>query len=634
MKTKNFPARMVHFAIDIALMFPAWALARWIYLSDNSLSIPLLHWPTLLALFICFFIAFFAGKVYAVLWTHSFVKDTYRLIASCAAGSVLFIIASLACLPALPIALAVLSALWYSLFALFSRMISRDFLPRFKQSTRQSGFFTIGEPPKERNILIVGAGEAGRLVLSEYHRKGIDSHIAGFVDDDPAKVGMIINGKKVFAPTEKLPRVIEEEGVNEIILAFPSAPKQEVTRVVQIIRRVSPAMPVKILPSHTRLFENPLSPDIREIGIADLLDREETRLDTASIESMLAGKRVLITGAGGSIGSELSKQLLKFPIASLVAVGKGEHSIYQLARTLFEYEEYLEEKRDISFHIADARDRQMMAKLLRNSAPDIIFHAAAHKHVPLCEFNEAEAIMNNICGTRNLLEEALHFPIERFVLVSTDKAVRPTSIMGATKRAAELITWHYAEKGMNASIVRFGNVIGSRGSVIPLFREQIERGGPVTVTHPDITRFFMSIPEAALLVLNAAAYAKGGEIFVLDMGKQYRVMEIAENLIRLYGLEPHRDIEIRITGLRPGEKLYEELIYQGTLDPTENPKILTLAHDGPPQCAAAVEKFFSEMDTLHTKSAIEIRMMLQQLVPEYSFNEEEFAKRSNRRLVT
>ncbi len=634
MKIHKTALRFFHVVLDVALLFAAWGATRCLFAHDYGLSVPFLHHPVLLTLTGCFIVPFLTWKIYTVLWTHSFVKDTYRLVVACATGSTLFLCANYVFTLSLPVSTAVFLSLLFSLSTIASRMFVRDFLPHLEKPQQRSGFFTVGELPKERKILIVGAGEAGRLVLSEYHRKGIDHHIAGFIDDDPGKVGMIINGKKVFASTEKIAGAMEAHGVNEIILAFPSAPKKEAARVVQHIRRAAPAMPIKILPSHTKLFENPISPDIREIGIADLLDREETPLDTASIEKMLAGKKVLITGAGGSIGSELCKQLLKFPVATLIAIGKGEHSIYQLAHALYEYQDFLEEKREIAFRIADVRNTTMLKKIFAEFSPHIVFHAAAHKHVPLMEFNEAEAVFNNILGTKNILEEASHAEVERFVFVSTDKAVRPTSVMGATKRAAEIITRHYAQRGLNASIVRFGNVIGSRGSAIPLFREQIERGGPVTVTHPDITRFFMSIPEAALLVLNAAAYAKGGEIFVLDMGRQYRVMEIAENLIRLYGLAPHKDIEIKITGLRPGEKMFEELSYDGNLVPTENRKIFHLTHDAPGAYNAYFTQFIAEIDSLPTKSPAEIRKALQKIVPEYQFNEEELERRNNRRLVT
>lgn len=623
-----------HFSFDIAFVFPAWAFARWLFLLDGTQSISLIHVPALLIFAASFIAPFMLGKIYAVLWTHSFVKDTYRLILACLAGCIIFPVINYLFYLSLPSAFTILASLIFSLFAILSRMLSRDYFSRMISPAKHSGFFTVGELPKERKILIIGAGEAGRLVLSEYHRKGIDHHIAGFVDDDPKKVGMIINGKQVFAPTEKIPQVIEPHGVNEIILAFPSAPKKEVTRVVQLIRKASPTIPIKILPSHTKLFENPLTPDIREIGIADLLEREETQLDASSIEKMLVGKNILITGAGGSIGSEICKQLFKFPIASLIAVGKGEHSIYQLARRLFDYQEFLQEKRDIAFRIADVRNSKMMEKIFREFSPHLVFHAAAHKHVPLMEFNEAEAVLNNIVGTNTLLDTAMNSLVERFILISTDKAVCPTSVMGATKRAAEIIVQNYASKGISASIVRFGNVIGSRGSVIPLFREQIERGGPVTVTHPDITRFFMSIPEAALLVLNASAYAKGGEIFVLDMGRQYRVMEIAESLIRLYGLEPHKDIEIQITGLRPGEKMFEELSYDGKLEPTENRKIFRLTHNAPHAHGDNLNQFLSEIQSLPDKCPAEIRKMLQMIVPEYQFNSEELERRNNRRFIS
>ncbi|MCX7677797.1 MAG: polysaccharide biosynthesis protein [Spirochaetes bacterium] len=631
MKINHASLRLSSLVIDCALILALWAFLRFLYSHDFSRNLPFFHWPFLILASASFVIPFFSSKIYAVLWTHSYLKDTYRLIIACAVGTVLFLLANHFSALRFPVSFALLYAILFALCAIGWRIAIRDFFARHKKNNANEGFFTIGELPKEHKILIVGAGEAGRLVLSEFYRKAIDHHIVGFIDDDTTKVGMIINGKKVFATTEKIGTIIKAYGISEIILAFPSAPKKEIARVVHLIRKSSPALPIKILPSHTKLFENPLTPDIREIGIADLLDREETQLDTSSIEEMLAGKKVLITGAGGSIGSEICKQLLKFPITSLVAIGKGEHSIYQLARALFEYQDFLQEKRDIAFRIVDIRNREMIQQIFFEFSPHIVFHAAAHKHVPLLEFNETEAILNNILGTKILIEEAKKANVERFVFVSTDKAVRPRSIMGATKRAAEIIIQSHAREGFNASIVRFGNVIGSRGSVIPLFREQIERGGPVTVTHPEITRFFMSIPEAALLVLNAAAYAKGGEIFVLEMGRQYRVMEIAENLIRLYGLQPHKDIEIKITGLRPGEKMNEELSHDGTLQPTKNPKIYYAKSDFPSE--DRIHQFFQEIISIHSKSPLEIRQMLKDLIPEYEYDCEEILKRNARRVV-
>jgi FlaA1/EpsC-like NDP-sugar epimerase len=625
-------------AVDIAFILLAWTGAYLVYgYRLPGAPPPFFTTAGFIVLPAVYIIPFIAGKIYQVLWEKSYVKDVYRLLLANAAGSALFVAASLAMPATLPLTLAVLTALFASGSTVLYRMIIRDFLPRFSPGGIPSGgYFTIGQIPRERKILIIGAGEAGRLVLSEYHRKGIDRHIAGFVDDDSSKIGRILNGKMVFGATAKLPQVIRDRGINEAIIAFPSAPRGEVNRVIGLIQRAAPALPVKILPPYTRIFENPLSPDLREIGITDILDREELTLDTASMEKNFAGTTVLVTGAGGSIGSELCKQLLKFRVKKLIALGRGEHSIYTLIRALTDYLAFQQEKPEIDYRVADVRDAAMMDRIFGELQPQTVFHAAAHKHVPLMEFNEAEAVRNNVGGTRNVLEAASRHGAERFVLVSTDKAVRPANVMGATKRAAEIMALECFRGGaLKTSIVRFGNVIGSRGSVIPLFREQIERGGPVTVTHPEVTRFFMSIPEAALLVINAAAYSSGGEIFVLDMGRQYRVLDVAKSLIRLHGLEPERDIEIKITGLRPGEKMYEELSYgEGELTATGNRKILMLKKEPSGQNRAAIDKFVAGMATMHTLSPVEVRQALRDLVPEYSFDAGELSWRDTGRLAT
>ena len=601
-------------------------------------SIPLLPGlPSLLIVPLSFILSFGLFSIYNVLWEQSCARDFYRIILSSLGAAALILACILIFDLPVPIGTALTACIIMGGTSLLYRMLIRDFLPGlFGGGPGLGGFFTIGQLPREKRILIVGAGEAGRLVLTEYQRKGIDRHIAGFADDDPAKIGRILNGKKVFASTSKLPQIIRDHTINEVIIAFPSAPRRDTVRVVSLIQRASPTIPVKTLPPHTRIFENPLSPDLREIGIADILEREEITLDAESIQGIFSGKTVLITGAGGSIGSELCKQLLKFRIKKIIALGRGEHSIYTLIKSLNEYLKYQEEKPEIEYRVADVRDASMLGAVFSELRPHIVFHAAAHKHVPLMEFNEREALGNNVLGTRNVLEAASRNGVERFVLISTDKAVRPVNVMGATKRAAEIFTQHYhREKGLRTSIVRFGNVIGSRGSVLPLFREQIERGGPVTVTHPDVTRYFMSIPEAALLVINAAAYSLGGEIFVLDMGKQYRVMDVAESLIRLYGLEPGRDIGIEITGLRPGEKMYEELSYNETdLTPTENRKILILHREHEPFKQETLDGFLSEIEDYYSMTPTSLRECLRRLVPEFSFNEEELSGRDTGRLVT
>jgi FlaA1/EpsC-like NDP-sugar epimerase len=365
----------------------------------------------------------------------------------------------------------------------------------------------------------------------------------------------------VFCDTGGASRLVRDRGVSEVIIAMPSVGSEKINRIASLIRRDHRSIPIKVLPHAFELDERkPLSISLRDIGISDLIGREEVRVDAGAVEKKFAGKTVLITGAGGSIGCELCRQLLKYNIRKLVAVGRGEFSMYNLIRVLNEDAAFLSGGTSIEYRIADIKDRRLMSAVFDRYRPDIVFHAAAHKHVPLMEFNEAEAVQNNVGGTLNLLDLAHEYGAAEFVFISTDKAVNPTSIMGATKRIAEILAGHYFRtRGLKTSIVRFGNVIGSRGSVIPLFMEQIERGGPVTITHPDVTRYFMTIREAAMLVLEAGLLGKGGEIFVLDMGDPIRISELAEHLVRMSGLEPGRDIALEYTGLRPGEKLHEEL---------------------------------------------------------------------------
>ena len=485
-----------------------------------------------------------------------------------------------------------------------------------------------------RRILIVGAGEAGRMILSEYARRGWDRDIAGFADDDRAKIGRIIGGTKILCTLDGM-GVPAAYGISEAIVAMPSAGTGAIDRAVSILRRENPDIIIKT-PVFTKIFERSLSPDLREVGIADLLGREEFMIDAAAMQERFAGRTVLVTGAGGSIGSELCRQLLKFRIARLVALGRGEFSIYSLAKSLAEQMYFLESGAEIVYRIADVGDTRMLDGIFAAYRPDIVIHAAAHKHVPLMEFNEAEAIRNNVLGSRNVFDAAHRHGAAECVMVSTDKAVRPTSVMGASKRVAELVAMYYfLEKGLRTSIVRFGNVIGSRGSVIPLFREQILKGGPVTVTHPEVTRYFMSIPEASILVLNAAAYAAGGEVFALDMGKQYRVVDVARSLIRLFGYVPERDIRIEYTGLRPGEKLYEELFYdQSLLAQTDNARIFRLNAPAERYDRRAIEDFLEKtIPSLYTLDARAIREAVRSVVPEYEFVLPS-ASASGNRLVT
>lgn len=411
--------------------------------------------------------------------------------------------------------------------------------------------------PVRKRALLVGAGEAGQMVARELSQRpdvGVD--LVGVLDDDPQKVHNRIGRLTVFGTTGDLPRLVEDLFIDQVIIAMPSAPPSEVRRIVDMCRAAE--VETRILPGLFELINGRVSvSQLREISLSDLLGREPVELDSASIAGYIEGKRVLVTGAGGSIGSELCRQIMRFQPHSLVLVGKGENSIFSISQELKQRAEPVR----IHTIIADVRDHKRMLNIFEKFQPQVVFHAAAHKHVPLMEDNVGEAVDNNIRGTQNVAELATEFKVETFVLVSSDKAVHPSSIMGATKRMAELVIQDLARRSTTKYVaVRFGNVLDSRGSVIPIWRQQIAAGGPVTVTHPDATRYFMLIPEAVQLIIQAGALGSGGEIFVLDMGKPVRIAELAHDLIKLSGLHPGQDIEIKYIGLRPGEKLHEELL--------------------------------------------------------------------------
>ena len=427
-------------------------------------------------------------------------------------------------------------------------------------------------PPRKssaRRALIVGAGDAGALVVRELQRSSqLNLVPMGLLDDDRAKQHQEIHGVPVIGYIADLPEVLAQKTVDEVVFAIPSAPGR-------VVRLVNDACRLKGIPSRTmpgiyELIGGRVSVSrLREVDITDLLRREPTQVDEAMIGAVLTGKCVLVTGAGGSIGQEVCRQIARWKPAALAMLGHGENSIFE---AVLELRDTFPELR-LSPIIADVKDRQRMDEVLASHGIQVIFHAAAHKHVPLMQANVSEAVENNIFGTENVVEAALQAGVERLVLLSTDKAIRPANVYGATKRIAEMIVLDAARRSAAAfTVVRFGNVLGSRGSVIPLFKRQIAAGGPVQITHPDMERYFMTIPEAVHLVLQAASMGHGGEAFLLDMGEQVRIVDLAEDLIRLSGLEPGRDIEIEFTGVRPGEKLREELweqdrVYQKTAHP-------------------------------------------------------------------
>lgn len=424
---------------------------------------------------------------------------------------------------------------------------------------------------KTRHVLVIGAGDAGALVVREMQKNPqLGLRPIGYLDDDQDKQRHQILGVPVVGKLMDLNRALTNRRVDEVIIAIPSVGGKVVRMVTDVCRLKGVSF--RTMPGLYELIGGKVSVNrLREVDITDLLRREPAQIQNELIGAALTGKRVLVTGAGGSVGHELCRQIARWSPSLLVLLGHGENSIFEVSLELQEDFPSL----PIQPIIADIRDLVRLQSVFNNTRPQVVFHAAAHKHVPLMESNVEDAVTNNIIGTRNVVQAAITVETERLVLISTDKAVRPANVMGATKRIAEMIVLEAAQHtGRAFSVVRFGNVLGSRGSVVPLFKRQIAHGGPITITHPDMKRYFMTIPEAVHLVLQAASMGQGGELFLLNMGQQVRILNLAEDLIRLSGLEPGKDIEIIYTGIRPGEKLSEDLWEAGAqYQPTAHSEI-------------------------------------------------------------
>ena len=487
-------------------------------------------------------------------------------------------------------------------------------LPRLLARTMRGGNNRRRSTADWKRVLLVGAGDAAKLVVKELRS---NSHLKlkpiGFVDDDVAKHGHVLMDLPILGSLDSISKHVREQAVAELIIAMPSAPGDVVRKVVRA--GLDCGIPTLTVPSLPELLSRKVGKSsLREVEIQDLLRREAIVTDLAAVAELATGETVLVTGAGGSIGSELSRQLARLAPARMILLGHGENSIFDI---LHELQPAFP---GVSFVpiIADVRDQARMLSVLKTYRPYALFHAAAHKHVPLMEENVIEAITNNVLGTRSVVYAAVEAGVERLVFISTDKAVRPTSVMGATKRVAEQIVQYSAIKhDRNFVSVRFGNVLGSRGSVVPTFLRQISAGGPVTVTHPEMQRFFMTIPEAVQLVLQAGALGRGGEVFVLDMGEPIRVVDIAKDLIRLSGLSVGTDIELRFTGIRPGEKLYEEMFFSAeNVVPTDHPKVLR-ARNGmlPEGTRGRIEVLLKAAEMEEPDE--ELRRILQSLVPDF-----------------
>jgi FlaA1/EpsC-like NDP-sugar epimerase len=428
---------------------------------------------------------------------------------------------------------------------------------RFTWRVLQERAFRDNIPALQKRVLIVGAGDAGVLALRELknlnYRQG---RPVGFIDDAREKQRLELHSLPVLGTREDIPEVVKRHNVDEIIIAMPSADGDAIREVIKLSETCN--VQLKILPGVYDILSGKVSVNpIREVQVEDVLGREPVVLNLDEVSSYINGQVVLVTGAGGSIGSEICRQVAKFRPTLLVLVGHGENSIFDIEQELLD--EHIDLK--LTTEVLDIKDLRKVDRVFKHYKPHVVFHAAAHKHVPLMERNPEEALKNNVLGTKNLAEASVQTGVKTFVLISTDKAVNPTSVMGASKRIGEMVIQSMDKVSATKFVaVRFGNVLGSRGSVIPTFKKQIAKGGPLTVTHPDMLRYFMTIPEASQLVIQAGAMANGGEIFILDMGKPIKIVDLAVDLIRLSGLEPGKDIEIKFSGIRPGEKLYEELL--------------------------------------------------------------------------
>lgn len=534
--------------IDATIVAVTSFLALWIRFDGQRMAYyENLTWQHLIFVMGAAVSCLFLLKLYHRLWRYASIGEVVSIGAAVTLFSSLIFIYDVWRQSLLPISVYVLFFLLSILLIGMSRFVLRLYM-RFRR--RQAGHCS--------RVLIVGAGDAGVMIAREIRNSYFnEKRLIGFVDDDPDKVNGALLGVKILGNSAKLPVLVGQHRIDEIIIAMPSAGGSVIKHIMRVCQPLR--CTVKTLPGMYELIDGKVTVrQLRDVAVEDLLRRDPVRLENEKIMHCLRGRRVLITGAGGSIGSELCRQVLRASPSALYLLGRGENSIYEIESEL---RLYADDAIKIVSVIADIRDKARLKNVFEELRPEVVFHAAAHKHVPLMERQPIEAVRNNIFGTKNVAEVANFTGVDRFVMISTDKAVNPTSVMGASKRAAEMIIQNMNRNSRTRfTTVRFGNVLGSRGSVLPLFQKQIARGGPITITHSEMKRYFMTIPEAAQLVLQAGAMAEGGEVFVLDMGAPVKIYDLACDLIALSGLKAEEDIKIEFTGLRPGEKLYEELL--------------------------------------------------------------------------
>ena len=556
---------------------------------------------------ICIFAAY---RMYSTLWSFASIMDFFNVVKAVLISSVFQFIGIHMLAWPIPRSFIVLYIGWLGIAAVFPRMMIR-----ILRGGRRIPLQAIGK--QAIPVMLIGAGEAGSIILQEFkNSKFVEKEIVCVIDDDPKKWGTFIHGVPVVGGRRKITQSVVRFGIQEIVLAIPTLKPHERKNIINICQQTGCKM--STLPGIYQLINCDVKVSmLRDVQIEDLLGREAVRTDLESIMSYVKDQKVMVTGGGGSIGSELCRQIADDQPKQLIIIDNYENAAYELQMELGRKHPEL----DVIVLIVSVQNRRKIREIFEQYKPDLVFHAAAHKHVPLMEYSPCEAIKNNVFGTMNVASEANRSGVKRMVLISTDKAVRPTNIMGASKRICEMVIQTYNQRSKTEYVaVRFGNVLGSNGSVVPLFKQQIREGGPVTVTHPDIIRYFMTIPEAVSLVLQAGAYAQGGEIFILDMGEPVKILDLAENMIRLSGLVPGEDIEIKFTGLRPGEKLYEELLIDDdNKKETANKRIFI----GQPIKIDEAE-FDEKMKELEKATFSEdenIRRVVKKLVPEYTIQQ-------------
>jgi len=599
--------RLLVFLVDIILIVAAFVLS---FLLRFDFHIPAdmqaLFLQGLYVIIIVKPLVFLSSGLYRSLWRYASLHDAIAIFKVVTISSIISIFTILYVRHFAPYPRSVFLLDWFLLFFLVSssRLVWRIYREMYLTPRAGTG----------KRTLLVGAGHAGSNLVKEIRsQSGTIFNVVGFVDDDPKKKGMRLHGVPILGTTERLKAIIRKYRIEEVIIAIPSASGKVLKKIVNFCEESKVSF--KTLPSLTDLMDGTLSvSQIKNVEIEDLLGREPIVLDEMAIRGYLTGKKVLVTGAAGSIGSEICRQVARFNPDMIILFDSAETPLFYLEKGLLEKYPEL----PLVPIIGDIRNRERVETVFAEFMPDVVFHAAAYKHVPMMECNPAEAVSNNIEGTKILVDTAHRFGVKNLVMISTDKAVNPTNVMGTTKRAAEIYVQALARKSTTKfTTVRFGNVLGSAGSVIPIFKEQIKNGGPLTVTDPQVIRYFMTIPEASQLVLQAGCIGNGGEIFVLDMGDPVRILDLAKELIRLSGLVPYEDIDIVFTGLRPGEKLFEELIIEGEgVQPTAHEKIRVVA-----AVEADIDAVAAELDVLFSAArkcdVSQIIQVLQRLVPEF-----------------